>query len=141
MNKTNKQTGSFTELIKIINTLFIIVIPTIGCVLDVLAQLQLHCSMSSFETVLSASFPSSSFPSFSLPSSCPSSSSSAVTSFSSRTSSSSVSSSVRSLLSSGILRRSLISTHARNHLLVYSLDGVFHCDLARVELILCLVRD
>ena len=31
---------------KIINNLYIIVIPTMGCLLDVLMQLQLHCAPS-----------------------------------------------------------------------------------------------
>jgi len=84
------------------------VITTIGCLLDVRmlfgrpdATTITLCSMSSFETGSSSSFPSS-LPSSSLLSSSSSSTSSPVTPSSSRTSSSSVSRSGKSLLSLAI---------------------------------------
>jgi len=121
----------------IINTMYIIVMPTMGCVLDVLAQLPLHYAPC--HRLKPSRLPHSLLRIFllliaiflflCLPSDL----------FLLENSPSSVSSSVRSLLSSAVSSLDLGSERSQAYP-VYLLDGIFLGDLARVEL-LCFIRD
>jgi len=112
---------------KLISTLYCIVIPTIGCVLDVLMQLQLHCDpCHRLEPSHLPHFPPPHFPA----SHCP---------LPPREPPHPQYSVLSNRCSHRRYPPQMWNQYARKHLHVYLLDGVFHCDL-RVEL-LCFIRN